>query len=94
MNGNIPLSYKYKIGEKTAIKDLEDDVDELSDLDFSKSAASVFDEIYHGKAGALPLSNIVDLIETLGEGFHSEELTDHLRKVDPIESGSMDHFLF
>ena len=30
----------------------------------------------------------------LGEGFHSEELIGHLRKVDPNESGSLDSFAF
>ena len=42
----------------------------------------------------LPLSKFVDLIETIGEGFHSEELVVKLRKVDPIESGSFDCFDF
>ena len=30
----------------------------------------------------------------LGEGFHSEDLTGHLRKVNPNESGILDHFSF
>ena len=34
------------------------------------------------------------MIETLGEGFHSEDLAGHLRKVDPNESGSLDRFDF
>ena len=34
------------------------------------------------------------MIETLGEGFHSEDLTGHLRKLDPNKSGSLDHFSF
>ena len=34
------------------------------------------------------------MIETLGGGFHSEELVGHLRKLDPNESGSLDHFAF
>ena len=49
---------------------VEYDVDELPDSDFSKAAARVFDKIYNGKYGALPLSKVVDLIETLGEVFH------------------------
>ena len=72
MTGNIPLSSKGRTGEKTVIEDFEDDVDELSDLDFSKAAARVFDKINNGKDGVLPLSKFVDLIETLGEGFHSK----------------------
>ena len=35
---------------------VEDDVDELLDLDFSKAAAIVFDNIDNGKDGALPSS--------------------------------------
>ena len=34
------------------------------------------------------------MIETLVEVFHSEELTGHLWKVDPKESGSLDRFDF
>ena len=34
------------------------------------------------------------MIETLGEGFHGEELAGQLRKVDPNESGSLDRFAF
>ena len=30
----------------------------------------------------------------LGEGFHSEYLAGHLRKLDPNKSGSLDHFAF
>ena len=45
---------------------MEDDVDEIPDSDFSKSAARVFDKIDNGKAGVLPLSKFVDFIETLG----------------------------
>ena len=72
MTGNIPLSSKGRTGKKTVIENFEDDVDELSDLDFSKAAARVFDKINNGKDGVLPLSKFVDLIETLGEGFHSK----------------------
>ena len=28
------------------------------------------------------------------ESFNSEDLADNLRKVDPNESGSLDHFVF
>ena len=49
---------------------MEDDVDELPDSDFSKTSHKrVFDKMDNGKAGILPLSKFVDLIETLGEGF-------------------------
>ena len=34
------------------------------------------------------------MIETIGEGFHSEELAGCLRKVDPNESVSLDPFTF
>ena len=54
----------------------------------------LFDKIDNGKDGALPLSKFVDLIETLGGGFHSEELTGHLGEVDPNESGSLERFSF
>ena len=64
----------------------------LGSLDISASpksrSARVFYEIYHGKAGVLPSSNCVDLIETLEEVFHSEELMGQLWKVNPNESGS------
>ena len=43
----------------------------------------LFDKIDYGKGGVLPFSRFVYLIETLGEGFHSEEMTNNLRKVDP-----------
>ena len=48
------------------IEYVEDDVDELPDSDFAKSSAIIFDRIYHGKGGVLPLSKFVYLIETLG----------------------------
>ena len=76
------------------IEYVEDDVDELLDSDFSKAAAIIFDKIYNGKDGVLLLSKFFDLIETLGESFHSEELAGHLWKVDPKESGSLDRFAF
>ena len=34
------------------------------------------------------------MIETLGEGFNSENLVGHLWKVDPNESGSLDRLDF
>ena len=48
------------------IEDLEDDVYEVSDSDFSKATARVFDKIDHGNYGVIPLSKFVALIETLG----------------------------
>ena len=73
---------------------MEDDIDELPDSYFSKAAARVFDKIYNGKDGVLPSSKFVDSIETLVEGFHSEDLAVHLRKLDPNESGILDSFAF
>ena len=35
-----------------------------------------------------------ELIETIGEGFHNEDLSVHLRKIYPNESGSLDRFAF
>ena len=66
---------------------MEDDVDELTGSDFSKAATGVFDEIYNGKSGVLTSSKLVDLIEILGGGFHSEYMAGQLRRVDPNESG-------
>ena len=54
MTGNINLSSKGITGENTVIDDVEDDLDELSDSGFSKSATRVFDIIYNGKDGVLP----------------------------------------
>ena len=54
----------------------------------------VFDKLDNGKDGVLPSSKFVDLIQTLGEGFHSEELLVHLQKVEPNESGSLDRLDF
>ena len=76
------------------IEDVEDDVDELPDSYFFKSAEISFDRIDHGKDGVLPSSNLVDLIVTLWEGFHSEEVAGHLQKLDPDESVSLEHFAF
>ena len=94
VTGNITSSSKGKTGKKTVIEDVEDDVDELPDSDFAKAAARVFDEIDIEIAGVLPSSVFVDLIETLGDGFHSEELAGQLRNVDPNESGGLDSFAF
>ena len=65
------------------IEYVEDGVDELPGSDFSKAAAIISDKIYNGKYGVLPSSKFVDLIGTLGDGFHSEDMADHLRKVYP-----------
>ena len=54
MTGNIPSSYKGKTGKKTVIEDVEDNVDELPDSDFSKAAARMFDKIENRKDGILP----------------------------------------
>ena len=53
MTGNIPSSYTGNTGENNAVEDVEDNVDELPNSNFSKAAARVFDEIDHGKAGVL-----------------------------------------
>ena len=55
MNSNIPSLSKGKTGEKTVIEDVEDDKDELSDLDYSKATARLFDEMDNGKAGFPPI---------------------------------------
>ena len=34
------------------------------------------------------------MIQIIGVGFPGEDLAGQLRKVDPNESGSLDHFLF
>ena len=59
VTGNITLSSKGKTGENNVIEDVEDDIDELPDSYFSKTAARVFDEIGHGKASVLPLSKFL-----------------------------------
>ena len=38
------------------IEDVEDNVEEPPDLDFYKATVRLFDEIYNGKDGVLPLS--------------------------------------
>ena len=53
---------KDKKGENTVMEDVEYDVDEITDSDFSKATARVFDKIDNGKAAVLPLSRFVDLI--------------------------------
>ena len=68
MTDNIPSPYKGKTGKNTVIEDVEYGVDELPDLYFSKCTAIVFDKIYIRKAGVLPLSKFVELIETLSGG--------------------------
>ena len=73
---------------------MEDGVDKLPDSYFSKAAVRLFDRIDHAKDGTLTLSSFFDLIETLGEGFNSEDMAGHLREVYPNESGSLDHFIF
>ena len=40
------------------------------------------------------MSNFVDFIEILGEGFHNGELASQLQKLDPDESGSLESFAF
>ena len=54
MTGKFTSPSKGKTCEKTVIEDVEDEVDELPDSIFSKSAAIVFYEIDIGKAGVLP----------------------------------------
>ena len=54
----------------------------------------LFDEIDNGKAGLLPSSKFGDLIGIIGVVFHGEDMAGQLRKVDRIESGSLDHFSF
>ena len=54
----------------------------------------VFDKTDNGKYGVLPRSKHFDLIETFWEGFHGENLTGHLQKLDPNESGGLDRFAF
>ena len=37
---------------------------------------------------------VMRVILIIGVGFHGEDLAGQLRKVDPNESGSLDHFSF
>ena len=94
MTGNINSSSKGKTGKKTVIEDVEDDLDELTDSYFSKAAAGLFDEIHNYKDGLLLSSKFDELIETIGQGFHSYYLVGHMQKVYPNESGSLDSFAF
>ena len=43
MTGNIPSSSKDNTGEKIVMEDMENGVDELTDSDFSKAAARIFE---------------------------------------------------
>ena len=65
------------------IEYVEDDIDELTDSNFSKDAARVLDEIDNGKAGVFLSSKSFDLIETLGNCFRGEDMVGQLHKVDP-----------
>ena len=65
------------------IEDVEYDIDELPDSYFSKAAVRIFNEIETEKACFLPSSKLVDFIETIEKGFHGEDLTGRLQKVDP-----------
>ena len=94
MTGNITPSYKSKTAEKTLIEEVEDDVYEPPHSYFSKASTRVFDQLDNGKAGHLLPSKFVDLIKTLGEVFHGDELAGNLQKVYPNESGSLDPFDF
>ena len=94
MTGHIPSSSKGKTGKKTVIEDVEDDIYEPPDSDFSRATVRLFYEIDNGKAGLLPSSKFGDLIEIIGVVFHDEDLAGQPRKVDPNESGSLDHFSF
>ena len=94
VTGRIPSSSKGKTGKRIVIEDVGDDIDEPHDSDFSRATVRLFYEMDNGKAGLLPSSKFGDLIEIIGVGFHGEELAGQLRKVDPNESGSLDHFSF
>ena len=54
----------------------------------------IFDEIDNGRPVFLPFSKFVGFIKTLEDCFHSENLVDQLRKLDPNESGSLERFDF
>ena len=54
------------------IEYVEYGVYKLPGSDISKAAARVFDIIDHMKGDVLPSSKFVDLIEKLGEVYHSE----------------------
>ena len=71
-----------------------DEADELTYSDLFKASAVIFDKIDNGKDGVFPYSKFFDLIEKLGEVFHSEELAGHLQKGYPNECGSLERFYF
>ena len=45
-------------------------------------------KIDNKKAGVLPSSKFVELIETLRDNFHRMDMAVHMNKVKPNESGS------
>ena len=51
------------------MEDVEDNVDELLDSDFSKAAVRVFDKIDNGKDGVLPLKSLLTWLKHLGRVF-------------------------
>ena len=57
---------------------MEDDVDGFPDSYYVKSSARVFDTINNEKDGVLLLSKFVELIETLREGFLTEDLIGNM----------------
>ena len=69
MPGNIPSSSKGKTGKNNVTEDVENDVDEIPDSDFSKAATRVFDKIDNGKDGVLQPSNLLTLLKQLGRVF-------------------------
>ena len=56
LTGNITSSYKGKTGKINVIEDVEYDLDDIPDSEFSKATAGLFCEIYNGKSVVLPLS--------------------------------------
>ena len=54
-----------KTCRNNVIEDVEYEVYELTDSDFSKADAIILDKIYDGMDFVLPLSKFVDLVETL-----------------------------
>ena len=50
MTGHIPSSSKGKTGKNTVVEDVEDDIDELTDSDFSRATVRLFYERDNGKA--------------------------------------------
>ena len=73
------LILTYRLQGKTAENTVLEA--ELTKSDFVKATAIIFDKIYQGKDIFLQLSKFVDLIETLGEGVHTEDLACHMRKI-------------